>query len=394
MARLGLNKEKSKLNLGENKKVKLNFGNKKKEKESLKESIKNGAGELLPASKRKESNKVDFFNTGSTMLNLAASQKGRNGGWARGRVVNLVGDGSSGKTLLVLEAMANAFHTFKKHNDLPSSNFPKVTKLILVYDNVEGVMDFPIEEMYGKEFVKHVEWIQSPTCEAFGRSYLRRVKELKQGECLMYAGDSLDAMVPQAALDRIDKSIDKDKEEESAYGTEKAKFFSGSFFNSMCSYMDGKDATIFCISQLRENIGVSFGEKYKRTGGKALDFYTHQVVWLREKEKLKRTFRGHDRVYGVRTHARFKRSKVSKPFRESEFCILFDFGIDDIGSMVDFLYGPKVKTIKWGNTDYKRNEFIDMIEADDKEYSLLQDAAEKEWFEIEDEMIPKRKKRF
>lgn len=343
--------------------------------------------------KDKQGSKVDFFNTGLTTLNLAASQSARRG-WARGRVINLVGDGSSGKTLLTLEAFANAFHQFKKQGELPSKNFPKVTKLILVFNNIEGVMDFPVEEMYGQDFVDAVEWIQSETCEAFGRDYLRRVKALKSGECLMYAADSLDAMVAQAQLDRIEKSVDKDKEEDSSYGTEKAKYFSGGFFNSMCSYMENKDATIFCISQLRENIGVKFGEKYKRTGGKALDFYTHQVVWLREVEKLSRIFRTQKRVYGVRVHAKFKRSKVAKPFREAHFCILFDYGADDIGCCVDYLFGPKDKKIEWDGETYNRAELISMIENDKEQYEMLVDAVEKDWHEIEEEIKPKRKERF
>jgi len=54
--------------------------------------------------------RVEFLTTGSTLLNLALSQKGINGGVARGRIVNIVGDGSSGKTLLVLEILAHAFY--------------------------------------------------------------------------------------------------------------------------------------------------------------------------------------------------------------------------------------------------------------------------------------------
>ena len=360
-------------------------------KTSLRESLRGGPS-FLP--KRKENNKVDFFHSGSIILNLAASQKAKNGGWARGRVINLVGDGSSGKTLLTLEAMANAYHTWKKTGNLPSHNFPAVKKLILIYDNAEGVMDFPIEEMYGADFVEHVNWIQSPNCEAFGRNYLRKVRDLKSGECLIYAADSLDSMQSKAALERIDKSVEKDKDEDDAYGTEKAKYFSGSFFNSMCSYMEGKDATIFCISQIRENIGVRFGSKYKRAGGKALDFYTHQVIWLREKKKLKRTFRGQERVYGVNTEGIFKRSKVAKPFRTAEFNILFDYGIDDINSMLAFLYGPEVKSISWGGVTIKRPDLIEIIDNDPKEYDALVEAVTTEWNEIEDEMVPKRKARF
>jgi hypothetical protein len=248
--------------------------------------------------------------------------------------------------------------------------------------------------MYGKNFVDAVEWISSKTCEEFGRNVQRRIDALKDGDCLLYVGDSLDAMVSSAQKERNEKSIKSDKDEEAAYGTEKAKYFSGGFFNNLCEKQQGKDATVFLISQLRENIGVSFGEKYKRTGGKALDFYTHQVCWLRVKDKLKKTFRTVEKTYGVRTHAMFKRNKCAKPFREAEFTILFDFGMDNIGSMIDYLYGPKVKTIDWNGNGYKRNEFIDLIEGNKKEYDKLVTLVEKDWKEIEDEMKPVRKNRW
>ncbi|HUV71873.1 MAG TPA: hypothetical protein VMW25_02600, partial [Clostridia bacterium] len=51
---------------------------------------------------KKEERPVDFINTGSTCLNLALSNRGKDGGWARGRIDNVVGDGSSGKTLVAL----------------------------------------------------------------------------------------------------------------------------------------------------------------------------------------------------------------------------------------------------------------------------------------------------
>ena len=344
---------------------------------------------------KKENERIDFLNTGSIVLNLAASQKGRRGGWARGRVINIVGNESSGKSLCNLEMLANAFHTFKKENNLPSYVFPKVKNLIMVYNNVEGIMDFPLESLYGEDFVKAIEWVSSKTCEEFGRDVQRRVDALKQGDCLLYVVDSLDAMVSSAQKERTEKALKTDKDEDAAYGAEKAKYFSGAFFNNLCEKQQGKDATIFMISQLRENIGGGmFAEKYKRTGGKALDFYSHQVCWLRVKDKLKKTFRGHDKIFGVRDHALFKKNKCAKPFREAEFTILFDYGLDNIGSMTDYLFGPQVKVIEWNDEKYKRDEFIDLIENNKKEYEKLVDKIEKDWAEIEDAIKPDRKNRW
>jgi len=332
--------------------------------------------------------RVEFIDTGSTLLNLAASQRGLSGGWARGRIVNIVGDGSSGKTLLSLEACAHAFYNLKAK---PSALYPPIKELFIVYNNVEGVMDFPIEDMYGDDFVSAVTWIQTPIAEDFGTDYLRRVNALTPGQCLIYVIDSVDALVPDAAADRMQKILDEQKAPGSM-GAEKAKFFSSGFFNHLCKSMQGKDSTLICISQVREKIGQMFGEKHYRTGGKALDFYTHQVCWLAHTGKLDKTFRGQKRTYGVTVKANFKRNKVAKPFRMAEFSILFDYGIDDINSLIDYMYGDK--EIKWGDKTFKRQSFISFLEDSPEDLAELKTLAEKDWLEVEAAVVPKRKSRF
>jgi RecA/RadA recombinase len=73
--------------------------------DQIKEESKQPAETLTP--------RVEFLTTGSTLLNLALSGKGKNGGIPRGRIINIVGDGSSGKTLTALEILANAFYRMK-----------------------------------------------------------------------------------------------------------------------------------------------------------------------------------------------------------------------------------------------------------------------------------------
>lgn len=333
---------------------------------------------------------VEFIHTGATPLNCAAAGKGLMGGWARGRIVNIVGDGSSGKTLLALEVAARCFYKMKGNI---SEHFPEVKKVRIVYDNAERVMDFPLETMYGKEFVKGVEWIHSETVEQFGRRYTKEIQNHKSGEFLLYIVDSLDALPSQAAVERFLKAAKTDKEEDGTYGTEKAKYLSASFFNNICDLMEGKDITLIIINQIREKIGITFGEKYYRAGGKALDFYTHQVCWLSEIEKLKKTFKGHERVYGIRIKARFKRNKTAKPFREAEVIALYDYGIDDIGSGLAWLYGPAVKDLVWDEVHYARPELIKHIEENDLSEELAR-RIEEEWQYIEDNVTTDRKSKY
>lgn len=341
----------------------------------------------------KDEERVEFLSSGSTMFNLAASGKGATGGIPRGRITNIVGDGSSGKTLHSLEIAAWTYYNIQK---ITSNIFAPIKKMSIVINNIEGVMDFPISKMYGESFVSSssVEWIQTGTVEAFGRDYTRRVISLKEGEFLLYILDSWDALTSEKSKERFENAAEKDKEEKGSYGTEKAKYGSASFFSNICDISSGKDATLIIISQLREKIDtVTFGDKYYRAGGKALDFYTHLCPWLAEVEKIKKTFRGEERVIGIRSKARFKRNKVAKPFRESVTIIRFDYGIDDIESIISYLWGPKVDKINFDGEEFTRANFISYIEENELE-SVLVEMAEKEWNKVEDAMKTTRKMRY
>jgi recombination protein RecA len=339
----------------------------------------------------KDDERVEFLSSGPTMFNLAASGKGIIGGIPRGRITNLVGDGSSGKTLHALEIAAWTFYNIQK---ITSNIFAPIKKIYIVYNNVEDVMDFPIAKMFGEKFVASVEWIKTGTVEEFGRDYTRRVLALKEGEFLLYIIDSYDALTSEKSQERFIEAAEKDKEEKGSYGTEKAKYGSASFFSNICDISSGKDATLIIISQVRDNIdAMAFGKKYYRAGGKALDFYTHSVPWLAVVEKLKRTIKGEERIYGVRVRAKFERNKVAKPFREADTVILFDYGIDNISSMISFLYGPKVDKISFDGAEFNRNDFIKYIEDNELE-DVLSDMCEKDWKAIETAIAPDRKPRF
>lgn len=344
-------------------------------------------------------NPVEFFNSGSTMLNLALSGKGKKGGWARGRIINIVGDGSSGKTALALEACAEALYRLMKTK---SNLFPDIKQVRIRYNNVEAVMDFPLVEMYGEKFVDEVEWISTRTVEEFGADFTRECLGWKPGIALIYVVDSWDALTSKAGQKRFedaafsDGDVDSEKAKKGTYGAgpEKAKYASSEFFNNICGMMEGKDISLFIISQLRQKINaMMFEKKTYRTGGKALDFYTHQVAWLAEIQKLDRTVRGHKMIYGITSRAKIERNKTAKPFRQAEFTILFDYGLDDLSSMIDWYWGPKVKKIKFDGEEFSRQDFIHYVEDNDL-IDVVRELVEEEWIELEKEIAPDRKPKF
>jgi recombination protein RecA len=356
----------------------------KKEVEEIKRDIKNST----PIAKER----VEFISTGSTMLNLALSQKGINGGFARNRIINIVGDGSSGKTLIALETAHWVFRNIKK---IKSKIFPAVDNIKIVYVNRERVMDFPVEKMYGQDFFEAVEWrYDITTIEEFGRFFGRLALDYEKGDCIIIILDSWDSMNSEAGQERFKQAALKDTPADGSYKTEKAAYASKEFFNNACDLMTNKDITLLIISQTRSKIGVTFGEKHYRSGGDALNFYTHQVPWLAEVEKLKKTFKGETRVNGVRMLAKIKRNKTAKPFRQAESVILFDYGVDNISSMINYLWGPQAKKITFDDYEFKTKEdLILYIEDGDLEEELSK-MCEDRWREIEEAMVPERKRKF
>ena len=171
----------------------------------------------------------------------------------------------------------------------------------------------------------------------------------------------------------------------------------GIFFRNMVLKIREKNFTLLLISQVRENIGVMFGAKYKRSGGKAIDFYASQVIWLAECEKLVKK----NRTYGIRTKIRCTKNKVSKPFRTCYIDILFDYGIDNIKSNINYLYDllddrgklkSKTKKIKWNDEEMLPETLIKHIEKNNLEQELEQRVIEK-WNKIEDIISSKNRKK-
>jgi RecA/RadA recombinase len=355
----------------------------------------------LAMSRKIEEVPVEFITTGSTILNLAGSGLGEQGGWARNRIINIIGDGSSGKTILALETMANDFYTIRKKE---SKIFAPVSQVDIVCNNTERVMDFPLGKMYGKKFVDGVTWIATPTVEEFGADFARRVDRLKTGHHLLYVVDSWDALRSKVGIARFEKQLDesmkdvkvdddgKEAKSKGTYGMDKQKYGSD-FFGIICGMMDGKDVTLIIISQVREKINILFGDKYYRAGGKALDFYTHQCCWLAEYDEIIRTYEGRAWPQGIISRGRFKRNKVAKPYRQGDITILFDYGIDDLTSMINWLFGPKAKTIQFDDANMDRATFIKYVEDNDL-ISSIRALCQQEWQRMEAQIAPDRKPKF
>jgi recombination protein RecA len=269
---------------------------------------------------------VPRFGTGCDVLDLVVGG-GQGMGYPAGKIINIVGDKSSGKTFLACEIIANAFHRYG-------------TKLKWVYDDAESGFTFNTKELYGVEIMPQnpKERVKSRTVEDMFCNYKLFLRNLKEDELGIYVVDSLDGLTSdeneKRGAERL-KAFEEDKEfKQGSYQMGAAKFLSQEFFKGITEETEEKNCLLIIISQVRANIDPMSFDKYTRAGGKALDFYAHTVLWLAYLTKIVRK----ERSVGVVVKAKTTKSKTPRPYRECIFTLLFDYGLDNIGTNIDFLF--------------------------------------------------------
>lgn len=359
------------------------------------------------------SEKVEWFSTGSIPLNLAFSQKGIDGGVPRGRITNIVGDGSSGKTIITLETC------FRAWMDSPKSKiFPETKKITIHYNNPEEVMDFDLNAMYGDKFKSSIIWKNIPVVEAWGRDVAKVLKNKGKDEGIIYVLDSLDAVKAKKIFEKFNKDANKEinidigsggggkeKKEKGSYDLEKQKYLTREFFPNICELMGDVDFTLIIISQTKDKIGTLFPEK-TRSGGSALNFYTHLVPWFSESSIIKKVVEGQNFTKGIISKCRVKRSKVGKSYRESETVIIYDYGVDNIGSCLNYLIGDSnsytvdkiteeigIDSSLLPEKKINRSNLLKIIEDNDLE-EMLSNKVEEVWLRREDKLDDNRKPKF
>jgi len=290
-----------------------------------------------------------LFSTGGTILDLIVGGMPGRMGYPVGRFVNIVGDKSAGKSFLCTELIAAAYHS------MPPNQFK------WRYDDCEAGYSFNTQDMYGFDIIGDDE--PSSTVEEAFVNITNFANNLKSNQFGIYVLDSLDGLTSdeqdEQAAARV-KAVNAGKSyDKGTYGMGKPKYLSREFFPQLCSLVQDKNILVVIVSQVRENIDPFSFEKYKRNGGKAMDFYAHTVLWLATLKKIKKK----DRPIGVVIKAKTTKSKTPRPFREGVFSIVFDYGVDNTGSNLDYLYdlrtpsgelAPAAKSIIWGDGEIQK----------------------------------------
>ena len=269
----------------------------------------------------------DFVSTGSTLLNLAISNK-PNGGIAVRRITEINGLESSGKSLIGAHILAE---TQRKEG-------------VAVYMDTETSVSREFLEAIGID-VSNMLYIHLETIEDIFEAIEKIVVKIRESDKDRLVTILVDSLA--AATTKVELEADFEKD---GWATSKAIIISKAMRKITQMIGRQKIALVF-TNQLRQKLGVMFGDPWTTSGGKALPFHASTRIRLKNVGQIKDK---KTNTIGMKMRAQVIKNRLGPPMRHADFNLYFESGIDDDGSWLQVLKDHKL--LKQGGAWYTMND--------------------------------------